>query len=199
MGEKKKRNLLLSLLVGILVIIALGVSYSYFLASLSGKESASTVSADSGSMSIKYIPTNSSGTEITTTDNYIYAAKISPSPSPFAIKYFKVKGDNTTSKTMAYQLTLVLDTNTFSDGSIKYVLESTNTSSNGAVVPSVSTKTPISGTTTITVGNGSFTTGSNLYHSYTIKFYFPDTDTDQSTDMSKEFKAHIIVNSIQAS
>lgn len=124
--------------------------------------------------------------------NSIIATNMYPGPDAFATKTFTITGTNTTSKTMYYTLNLVIDENGFAANNIQYTLTSTNTSSNGTVASSIDTKTGITtGTSTIKLGSGSFTNGTSKVHTYVLNLYYPETNTDQSADMGKSFKAHI--------
>lgn len=195
--NSKKKLFMVSILI-VIVVLSIGVAFAYYVGNVLNAESASTVVSSSGSMTIEYLPVDVSGNSLSIADNYISAASISPSPSPFATKYFKVKGTNSTSKTMAYVISIVIDTNTFSDNAIRYIIIGTNTSGVGTLIADSTEKVGVSGTTSVVIGTGNFPSGTDMYHSYTIKFYFPDTDTDQSADMQKDFKVHLEVSSTQA-
>ena len=97
---------------------------------------------------------------------------------------------------MPYTINLVIDANTFNTGSIKYNLTSTNTDSNGKIVPSILTQTSIAtGTSTITLGSGNFANGTNKVHTYVLNLYYPDSGADQNAEQEKSLAAHINVTS----
>jgi hypothetical protein len=183
--KTKKKILIYS--ICLLVLITIGVSYAYFSANISGAESGSTVSADSGSMSIVY--DNGSGN--------ITAANIAPDSAAFATKTFTVTGNDTTNKEMNYALSIIIDNNTFSDNAITYTLESTNTSSSGTPVTSITPAKSIAGTTTIPLGTGQFVNGTGKVHTYVLKLYFLENNTDQSVDMNKNISLHIGIEALE--
>ena len=174
--KKKKVVLIISILAAILILA--GLTYAYYTSGIVGSESTSTITLSSGYMEIVV----DGGEQIITEGIYPNSAE------PFATKTIKLTGKNTTVKNMIYVLKLVVDTNTFSTGAIKYTLEGTNTSENGELIPNT-TLTDVNNT--IYLGTGYYTKGSNLKHEYTLKIYFPETGKDQSIDMEKTFQAHI--------
>ena len=190
--NKNKKVIVLSS-VALLLILIVGLSFAYFSANISGAESVSTIVADAGSLSIVYA--DGSGN--------LTAHNISPDSEPFLTKTFTVTGTNdTTSNLMPYKLSIVVDNNTFSIGALSYTLESTNTDSSGAVVPSIllSKTDPFiaifgTDTQTIVMGEGYFTPGASKVHTYTLKLYFLDIGLDQSKDMGKQFAAHVLIES----
>ncbi|MDD4706297.1 MAG: hypothetical protein PHS24_03710 [Bacilli bacterium] len=188
---KKKRFLLLILSITICIIL-FNFSFAYFLAHINGAETSTTIEADSGIMQMQY----DGGDEITVTS-------FSPSATAFATKNFTITGNNNTNEKMDYNINLVMETNTFSFGSLKYKLTSTNTGSNGEVASSITTMKDIgSGAREIFLGNGFFVgpTSGEKIHSYTLELFFPVTGGDQSFDQSKSFNAHIeILEGIGAS
>ena len=183
---KKRNKLLLILSLVAFIAVISGVSYAYFVANITGKETASTLVIKAGTLSIVY----SSGDTVTATG-------IIPSNEPWATKTFRVTGNNNTELSMSYYVTITVTTNTFSDGAIQFTLEGTNTSNNGSLIADIP-MTPINGTTTYTTTTGLFNTGSNLYHDYTLNFYFPETGIDQSEDMQKAFVARVGIGSDEA-
>lgn len=186
--EKKSRVTLFIIILSIILILT-GVSFAFFTAKIDGSESTSTIVADSGHMTIVY--DNGSGN--------ITAHNLAPDNAAFATKTFTLTGTNTTNKTMPYTLTLIIDNNTFSTNTISYTLTSTNTGTNGTIVPSIATQTPIAtGTSTITLGTGTFVLADTKVHTYVLSLYFIDTGSDQSTDMSKYFAAHIGITAGQS-
>ena len=117
-----------------------------------------------------------------------------PSNSPFATKTFTVTGNNVTTSTMRYNLSLKINSNTFSYNALQFKLISTNTGSSGVIVPSITSLTGIkTGARTIFLGNGSFggTSGQDKVHTYKLELYFPLTGQDQTYDTGKSFSAVI--------
>lgn len=104
-GYKKKIVFLSISLIITLLIIGVGIAYSYFAMSLRNLESSSTILVDSGSVSFSF-----EGGE-----NNIVAENITPGWGGF--KYFSVTTTNKTSKEYTYNINLFVDYNNFSIGS----------------------------------------------------------------------------------
>ena len=166
MNKLKKVNKILKLLVYVaLFFLLLGLSYAYILANITGSESSTTISASGGTMDVTFNGGSS-----------INMSKMYPRPEAWGTKTFTVTGNNTTLLTMNYYLNLVMKVNTFSYGSLKYTLTSTNTGGNGQVVPSITTMQEVgSGPKTIVLGAGNFAgpTSGNKVHTYNLKIYLP--------------------------
>ncbi len=126
----------------------------------------------------------------------ITATGVYPSSEKFATKNFTVTGNNTTDSQMGYSVRIIVDENTFSYGSIKYKLTSTNTGGNGAVIPNITEMQEVASTGYSSfVGTGHFTkTSGDKVHTYALELYFPETGTNQNYDQGKTFKAHIGIN-----
>ncbi len=98
----KKRIVILSISLFItLLIIGVGVAYSYFAMSLRNLETSSTILVDSGSVSYSF-----EGGE-----NSINANNITPGWSGY--KYFSITSINKTSKTYTYNINLYVDSSNF--------------------------------------------------------------------------------------
>ena len=126
--------------------------------------------------------------------NNINMGNIFPREAAWGTKTFTVTGNNTTTLTMNYYLNLIIESNTFSYGSLKYKLTSTNTGSNGTIAPSTSTVQDIgSGARSIFLGNGTFVgpTSGDKVHTYVLDIYFPNNAENQNYDQGKSFGAHI--------
>ncbi len=175
----KKRNLIkIMILIVSLLLITVGVSYAYFTANITGGESTTTITVGAGTLSITY----SGGSAIT-------ASNVVPGWSD--TKTFTVTGNTAATATMGYTCTLVVQTNTFSAGALKYTMTSTNTGSNGTIMTAVSTPTSI-GTSNISLGSGSFAgPASSKVHTYGLTISFPDTGSVQNTDQNKSFTAYV--------
>ena len=165
----------------LLVVSIIGISYAYFTADLSGNETATTITVTGGEMTIAY----AGGSNIVVNN-------IIPSDEVVATKTFTVTGTNTTTLNVPYTVMLVVDSNTFSSGALRYTLTSSNTSSNGEVVPSITGQTNFaSGANSYTLGSGHFENSENAVHAYVLKLYFPNSGTNQNTEQGKELRAHI--------
>ena len=174
------------LYVGIFVaIIFIGATYAFFTAGMSS-ENSTTVRADAGTMKITY----DGGKDIN-------LAGIYPKDDVWATKTITVTGNNTTDAEMYYKLTLVVDSNTFkTDDPLQYELVSTNTSTNGEIIPNISKK-DITGTS-IELGKGHFVKANNAKHTYLLKIYYPRKATSQNANQGASFSAHVEITSAKA-
>ena len=182
--KKKQKKVMIYILV-ISLICVVGVSYAFFTAGMSS-ETSTTVRADAGTMKITY----SGGANIN-------LAGIYPKDDVWATKTITVTGNNTTDAEMYYKLTLVVDSNTFkTDDPLQYELVSTNTSTNGEIIPNIS-KTDITGTS-IELGSGHFVKANNAKHTYLLKIYYPKKATSQNANQGAAFSAHVEITSAKA-
>ena len=182
--KKKQKKVMIYILV-ISLICVVGVSYAFFTAGMSS-ETSTTVRADAGTMKITY----DGGANIN-------LAGIYPKDDVWATKTITVTGNNTTDAEMYYKLTLVVDSNTFkADDPLQYELVSTNTSTNGEIIPNIS-KTDITGTS-IELGSGHFVKANNAKHTYLLKIYYPRKATSQNANQGAAFSAHVEITSAKA-
>ena len=183
MKKKQKKVMIYTLIVSLICVV--GVSYAFFTAGMSS-ETSTTVRADAGTMKITY----SGGANID-------LAGIYPKDDVWATKTITVTGNNTTDAEMYYKLTLVVDSNTFkTDDPLQYELVSTNTSTNGEIIPNIS-KTDITGTS-IELGSGHFVKANNAKHTYELKIYYPKKATSQNANQGAAFSAHVEITSAKA-
>ena len=181
--KKQKRVMIYVMIVSLICVV--GVSYAFFTAGMSS-ETSTTVRADAGTMKITY----SGGANID-------LAGIYPKDDVWATKTITVTGNNTTDAEMYYKLTLVVDSNTFkTDDPLQYELVSTNTSTNGEIIPNIS-KTDITGTS-IELGSGKFKKANNASHTYLLKIYYPKKATSQNANQGAAFSAHVEITSAKA-
>ena len=182
--EKKQKRVIIYLMI-ISLICVVGVSYAFFTAGMSS-ENSTTVRADAGTMKITY----DGGANIN-------LAGIYPKDDVWATKTITVTGNNTTDAEMYYKLTLVVDSNTFkTDDPLQYELVSTNTSTNGEIIPNIS-KIDITGTS-IELGSGHFVKANNAKHTYLLKIYYPRKATSQNANQGATFSAHVEITSAKA-
>ena len=182
--EKKHKRIMIYVMI-ISLICVVGVSYAFFTAGMSS-ETSTTVRADAGTMKITY----SGGTNIN-------LAGIYPKDDVWATKTITVTGNNTTDAEMYYKLTLVVDSNTFkTDDPLQYELVSTNTSTNGEVIPTIS-KTDLT-ENSIELGSGKFAKANNAKHTYLLKIYYPKKATSQNANQGAAFSAHVEITSTKA-
>ena len=181
--NKQKRVMIYVMIVSLICVV--GVSYAFFTAGMSS-ETSTTVRADAGTMKITY----DGGANIN-------LAGIYPKDDVWATKTITVTGNNTTDAEMYYKLTLVVDSNTFkTDDPLQYELVSTNTSTNGEIIPNIS-KTDITGTS-IELGSGKFVKANNAKHTYLLKIYYPKKATSQNANQGAAFSAHVEITSAKA-
>ena len=183
----KNKTLLIIGAFVLAIMLGIGLTYAYFAAKITGNENASTITLESGELSITMDGTNTINTP----------EKLIPdSEDPFSTKVVTVTGKNTAiNLNMPYTLKIVVDENTFTAGSIKYTITGVNNSNSGVIIPNMEMQTVDS---TLSVGSGLFVKGDNQIHTYTLKFYFPDTGQDQSTNMGAKFRAHIEISGDEA-
>ena len=183
MKKKQKRVMIYVMIISLICVV--GVSYAFFTAGMSS-ETSTTVRADAGTMKITY----DGGANIN-------LAGIYPKDDVWATKTITVTGNNTTDAEMYYKLTLVVDSNTFkTDDPLQYELVSTNTSTNGEIIPNIS-KTDITGTS-IELGSGKFAKANNASHTYELKIYYPKKSTSQNANQGAAFSAHVEITSAKA-
>ena len=181
--KKQKRVMIYVMIISLICVV--GVSYAFFTAGMSS-ETSTTVRADAGTMKITY----DGGANID-------LAGIYPKDDVWATKTITVTGNNTTDAEMYYKLTLVVDSNTFkTDDPLQYELVSTNTSTNGEIIPNIS-KTDITGTS-IELGSGKFAKANNASHTYELKIYYPKKATSQNANQGAAFSAHVEITSAKA-
>ena len=182
--EKKHKRIMIYVMI-ISLICVVGVSYAFFTAGMSS-ETSTTVRADAGTMKITY----DGGANIN-------LAGIYPKDDVWATKTITLTGNNTTDAEMYYKLTLVVDSNTFkADDSLQYELVSTNTSTNGEVIPTIS-KTDLT-ENSIELGSGKFAKANNAKHTYLLKIYYPKKATSQNANQGAAFNAHVEITSTKA-
>ena len=182
--EKKHKRIMIYVMI-ISLICVVGVSYAFFTAGMSS-ETSTTVRVDAGTMKITY----SGGANIN-------LAGIYPKDDVWATKTITVTGNNTTDAEMYYKLTLVVDSNTFkTDDPLQYELVSTNTSTNGEVIPTIS-KTDLT-ENSIELGSGHFVKANNAKHTYLLKIYYPRKATSQNANQGAAFSAHVEITSAKA-
>ena len=181
--KKQKRVMIYVMIISLICVV--GVSYAFFTAGMSS-ETSTTVRADAGTMKITY----NGGANIN-------LAGIYPKDDVWVTKTITVTGNNTTDAEMYYKLTLVVDSNTFkTDDPLQYELVSTNTSTNGEIIPNI-TKTDITGTS-IELGSGKFKKANNAKHTYLLKIYYPKKATSQNANQGAAFSAHVEITSAKA-
>ena len=185
--DKYKIPIFISL--NILVLISLfGMAYAYFKATINNAESASTISVESGELTINYQGN---------TANIVVSGIV---PGWSETKKFTLSGKNTTKtnefhtdNNLYYKIILAIDNNTFSEGALTYSLAKDSTSStNGKMADEASGTINQSGNQII--GYGYFSeTSTFVDHIYNLTISFPSTEYEQSADNGKSFAAHVTI------
>ena len=182
--QKKQKQVMIYAML-LCIVLAVGASYAFFTAGMSS-ETTTTVRADAGTMKITYAGGNN-----------INLSGIYPRDAVWATKTITVTGNNKTEADMYYKLTLVVDSNTFSTSDpLQYELTSTNTSTNGNIIPAIS-ETNITGSS-IELGSGNFVKANNAKHTYLLKIYYPKKATSQNANQGAAFSAHVEITSAKA-
>lgn len=183
----KQDKIILAIITLVLVLASAGLTYAFF-TSFSSSESASTIAAKGGNMSIKYASGNGN----------IVVENIYPREAAWVNKSFTVTGNNTTDLDMYYSISLVIDNAAISANLLTYTLNGVNTSNNGSIIPSITAPEHFSNNTT-ELGVGKFNKGNNLTHSYVLNIYFKDDGTNQNYGQEMNFSAHLIINNVNDS
>ncbi len=183
----KKRILIVTILIGLLLTILIGFSAAYIAPIINGTETSSTLLFNSGSIDITYENGSSQ----------INAVNILPGWT--SVKEFSLTAKNNTSSKVGnalnYGLKLVVEENTFSDGAITYSINGSNPSNNGTLAY-VLTNSLKSGKSIVSLGYGNFDNkeNNNVKHNYTLTISFPNkTNSNQNENMGKRLSAYVII------
>ena len=179
----KKRILIISMSLAILLLINIGISYSYYLGKVVGNETSATISFKSAGIVIEY--ENNSGN---ITDSNII-------PGWSTTKSFAVKStlkENTSDNSevkMGYIVKMYVDSNDFPDNSIVYSLSQNGVVGSGQAMDNVSNVGIPTGTNMdgIVIGAGYFAVGDNE-HNYTLTINYANTD---EVDGNSSFAVHL--------
>lgn len=187
--EKKKKIIMLFIALGLILSVIFGVTFSYLSPSINNAESNSTVVFNAGTIAINY----ENG------QNQINASEVLPGWT--SIKEFSLTAiNNTTISTagaMNYAIKLIVEKNTFNDGTITYSFEGENVNNNGTIAY-VFPNSLKKGASEVILGYGVFDTSSDISkgvtHKYTLTMAFPNkTYESQNEDSGKSLSAHIII------
>ena len=177
---EKKQKLIILLIALSLVLVCTGLSFAFF-TSISNNESASTIYAKGGRMSIVYA--NGSGN--------IVMENIYPKEEEWVNKTFTVTGTNTTELDMDYKIYLVIQSNAFNFGDLTYSISGSSTNSRDIIVQKSEQNIPKTGE--ILIGKGTFK-NNNATHTYYLKIYYKDTGEDQNIGQGKSFTGYVKIN-----
>ncbi len=184
MIDDKKKDVLIIAAIA-LVLLLIGVTYAYFTAEITGRETTSTVIVTGGEMSIHY----------DNLSNEILVENIYPREEAWVTKNFTVTGTNTTDLEMKYKVGLEVLSNSFEEDYLVYSLENTRSDSGTPLRNRREVGIPESGTTWF--GNGEFVTGRNQVHAYTLRIYFLDTEANQNDAQNMTFTGKVVIEDVQ--
>lgn len=119
---KENKHLRVVLIIISAIILGAGVSFAFYAAIINGNETSTTLTLEAGTLSINY----DGGDEI-------IAKGFLPGSDPFASKSFTLTGNNDSKLYMPYTISLVVDLNTFNNGSLKCKLTGYNDSNDGEI------------------------------------------------------------------
>ena len=176
----RKQRIMLLAIVFSLVVLCTGLTYAYF-TSQSNNESASTIYAKGGTMSIRYA--NGSGN--------IVVSGIYPRDKEWADKTFTVTGNNSTELEMGYRVYLVTRSNGFNYGDLTYSISGTSTNAADTLVQKENQNVPKTGD--LLIGSGTFRSNSAT-HSYSLKIYYKDNGENQNSGQSKSYTAYVKID-----
>lgn len=168
--EKNKRLIINILLVAILVVIAIGRSYSYLSVNDSSNAKPENLKLPNGDIDIAFSGSNT-----------IEFSSPKAKNTPVVSKTFTLTGTNNSKENISYYVTLVINENTFKNGSLRYNIVSNNYSDSGTVIENIKPAKELNGTTNITMGPGIFAQGKNSVHTYTVNIYYTDDKNDNGT------------------
>lgn len=177
----KRKTIFIFSIILLTILISISITYAYFTALIEGNEETTSITTTGGVMNITY----NGGANIN-------ISNIFPNSDVITNKTFSVTGNNTTGLEMFYNISLVIESNTFTNGALKYKLFTNNIDGNGIIPPNINNLEDIN-EDNIFLGNGSFTgpTNGNKVHDFNLEIYFPSTNENQNIDQGKEFKAYI--------
>ena len=124
---ERKNKLIMAISLFTLILLATGITYAYFTAIITGKETASTIKLTGGVLGIHY----------SENDNNILVENVYPRDDAWITKTFTLTGNNTTDLKMNYRIGIEIEENTFPDDSISYELTNNNPT-NGIAVERIS-------------------------------------------------------------
>ena len=179
MESKQKGILIVSLIA--LVLMAIGITYAYFSANITGKETASTIVVTGGILQIDYSENSSA----------ILVENIYPREEAWVTKTITITGTNTTDLQMKYDLGLNVINNTFSHY-LSYDLTLLE-GDNGTPIPNVTNK-PIVGTGYKRFGIGVFNNANSEVHKYELKIYLKDNNINQNEVQNGIFNAKVVID-----
>ena len=175
-----KNKIILVAIIFSLVVLFSGLTFAYF-TSQTNNESGSTIVVKGGTMTVVY----AGGTGDIIVDN------IYPRDEEWATKTFTVTGNNSTELDMDYRLYLVTTSNAFNFGDLTYTISGTSTNASDTLIQKNDQKIPKNGE--ILMGRGIFKSN-NATHSYSLKIYYKENNTDQNNGQEKNYTGYVRLN-----
>lgn len=182
--QKKYSKLIIFYVFCVCLIVTIGLSAAFF-SSINNNESASTIYAKGGTMTVTYA--NGSGT--------ITMENIYPREEAWVNKTFTVTGKNTTDLEMEYKVYLVISRNGFATGDLTYSISGTTTNSADTLISKANQ--PITKNGEILLGLGKFMS-KNATHSYSLKLFYKETGEDQNNGQGQSFSGYVTINSLSS-
>ena len=177
---EKKQKLIILLITLSLVLVCTGLSFAFF-TSISNNESASTIYAKGGRMSIVYA--NGSGN--------IVMENIYPKEEEWVNKTFTVTGNNSTELDMEYRIYLKTISNGFNVGDLTYSISGTSTNSGDKLVEKANQ--PLAKTGELLLGKGIFKS-KTATHSYNLRIFYKEKNVDQNNGQGKSFTGYVRID-----
>ena len=177
---EKKQKLIILLIALSLVLVCTGLSFAFF-TSISNNESASTIYAKGGRMSIKYA--NGSGN--------IVMENIYPREEAWVNKEFTVTGNNSTELDMEYRIYLKTTSNGFNAGDLTYSISGTSTNIGDKLVEKANQ--PLAKTGELLLGKGIFKS-KTATHSYNLRIFYKEKNVDQNNGQGKSFTGYVSID-----
>ena len=172
----RRQKIIVSITGIFIILLALvGLTYAYFLTRITGNENEKSINVTTANLQLLYEDD---------TNEVVTVEKLMPSDTVYT-KSFTVKNEGNAN--IDYGVYLINVVNTFErKDDIKYTMECTTngTLPCGAVATETTFPSGISELSTATIEP-------QKTHSYTFKFTYKDSGTDQSVDMNKKLEAKI--------
>ena len=177
---KRKQKLILLIIVLSLVLVCTGLSFAFF-TSITNNESASTIYAKGGTMSIRYA--NGSGN--------IVMENIYPKEEAWVNKIFTVTGNNSTELDMEYRIYLETTSNGFNAGDLTYSISGTSTNQADKLVEKANQ--PLAKAGVLLLGKGIFKS-KIATHSYNLRIFYKETNEEQNNGQGKSFTGYVRID-----
>ena len=180
----KRRTLIITLFLVLFLLVNIVISYSYFIGKVYNNESETTLSLTSNGLKIVYQNETPIINEEDITSGWV-------STKSFSISANAQNNDiSLVEPKIWYNMKLIIDENTFSDGVILYSLTNTTTDSNGLAADSFSELSIPTGSNMdgLSLGSGYVELGNNM-HTYVLEVKY---NASKGAEYNKKFSCHIV-------